>query len=81
MKKIAFTWPQGFFADGIHAGLRKKKLDLGWLYSKEPASAAGVYTTNQFCAAPTALTKKVITANHQLQALIVNSAVAKSCTC
>lgn len=80
MKKIAFTWPQGFFADGIHAGLRKKKLDLGWLYSKEPASAAGVYTTNQFCAAPTALTKKVITANHQLQALIVNSAVANSCT-
>lgn len=80
MKEIEFTWPKGFYADGLHSGLRKKKLDLGWLYSQVPASAAGVYTTNQFCAAPTALTKQTIEQGHQLQALVVNSAVANSFT-
>ena len=80
MKEIEFTWPKGFYADGLHSGLRKKKLDLGWLYSQVPASAAGVYTTNQFCAAPTTLTKQTIEQGHQLQALVVNSAVANSFT-
>lgn len=56
--ETAFTWPKGFYSDGLHAGLKAEKPDLGWLFSKVPASAAGVYTTNQFCAAPTALTKK-----------------------
>lgn len=77
---IDFTWPAGFYADGVHAGLRKNKLDMGWLYSKVPAAAAGVYTTNQFQAAPTKLTKTLIQVGHQLQAMILNSAVANSCT-
>lgn len=78
--KIPFTWPQGFKADGVHAGLRKVKLDMGWLYSAQPAAAAGVYTTNQFQAAPTKLTKKTINLKHQLQAIVLNSANANSCT-
>ncbi|MFD1318465.1 bifunctional glutamate N-acetyltransferase/amino-acid acetyltransferase ArgJ [Loigolactobacillus zhaoyuanensis] len=77
---IPFTWPQGFKADGVHAGLRKEKLDMGWLYSQKPAAAAGVYTTNQFQAAPTKLTKQTIDQQHQLQAIVVNSANANSCT-
>ena len=64
MKEIEFTWPKGFYADGLHSGLRKKKLDLGWLYSQVPASAAGVYTTNQFCAAPMALAKYGLLKGH-----------------
>lgn len=80
MKEIDFKWPQGFTSDGLHIGLRKKKLDFGWLVSETPAACAGVYTTNQFCAAPTALCKKTVSENHQLQALIVNSAIANSCT-
>ncbi|MFD1671229.1 bifunctional glutamate N-acetyltransferase/amino-acid acetyltransferase ArgJ [Agrilactobacillus yilanensis] len=79
-KIIDFTWPAGFYADGIHAGLRKQKLDMGWLYSSVPATAAGVYTTNQFQAAPTQVTKKMIQTHHQLQALVLNSAIANSCT-
>ncbi|WP_416354030.1 bifunctional glutamate N-acetyltransferase/amino-acid acetyltransferase ArgJ [Agrilactobacillus fermenti] len=77
---IDFTWPIGFYSDGIHAGLRKHKLDLGWLYSKVPAQAAGVYTTNQFKAAPTLTTAHLIKTNHQLQAMVMNSAIANSCT-
>lgn len=80
MEEIDFKWPNGFFADGIHAGLRKKRLDMGWVVSEVPAQSAGVYTTNQFQAAPTKLTKETINKKHELQAIIMNSAVANSCT-
>lgn len=77
---ISFTWPKGYQSDGLHAGLRKVKNDMGWIYSSTPAKAAGTYTTNQFQAAPTTLTKNTINKNHTLQAIIMNSAVANSCT-
>ncbi|BDZ29949.1 bifunctional glutamate N-acetyltransferase/amino-acid acetyltransferase ArgJ [Lactiplantibacillus sp. WILCCON 0030] len=77
---VAFQWPAGFYSDGIHIGLRKAKKDFGWLFSKVPAAAAGTYTTNQFQAAPTKLTKNMINQDHQLQGLLLNSAVANSCT-
>lgn len=80
MKTIAFTWPKGFKSDALHIGLRQKKLDFGWVVSNVPAAAAGVYTLNQFCAAPTAKTKQLIKKNHQLQALVMNSAIANACT-
>ncbi|KRL07170.1 MAG: bifunctional glutamate N-acetyltransferase/amino-acid acetyltransferase ArgJ [Liquorilactobacillus hordei] len=75
-----FDWPKGFYSDAKHIGLKHKKLDFGWLYSKVPATAAGVYTTNKFCAAPTAKTKEIVSQNHKLQAIIANSAIANSCT-
>ncbi|KRL00884.1 bifunctional glutamate N-acetyltransferase/amino-acid acetyltransferase ArgJ [Liquorilactobacillus capillatus] len=78
--EINFTWPKGFYSDGLNAGMRHKRPDLGWLYSEVPAAAAGVYTTNKVCAAPTTLTKKLITTNQELQALIMNSVFANSCT-
>lgn len=79
---IPFTWPKGFKADGVHAGLRKNpnKKDMGWLYSEVPAQAAGTYTTNQFQAAPTKLTKDTINQDHLLQAMVMNTAVANSVT-
>ncbi|KRL22323.1 bifunctional glutamate N-acetyltransferase/amino-acid acetyltransferase ArgJ [Lentilactobacillus kisonensis] len=75
----AFTWPTGFYSDATHAGLKEAQDDMGWLYSQVPASAAGVYTTNQFQAAPTKLTKATINRQYQLQAVIVNSGNANSC--
>jgi glutamate N-acetyltransferase/amino-acid N-acetyltransferase len=77
-----FEWPAGFYADAGHAGLKADANvdDFGWLVSKTPADAAGVYTTNQFQAAPTALTKQTINLAHQLQAVVMNSGNANSCT-
>lgn len=43
--------PQGFTAGGMHIGLRANKKDFGWIYSSSLASAAAVYTLNQFKAA------------------------------
>lgn len=76
----AFTWPKGFQSDAVHAGLRYSRLDLGWLVSSVPANAAGVYTTNKICAAPTSITKKLVQTQHQLQAVIMNSGFANACT-
>lgn len=73
------TCPKGFHSNATHCGLKKKKADLGWLYSDTPAAAAGVYTTNQVKAAPLTLTKNTLK-DHSLQAIIVNSGNANACT-
>lgn len=71
--------PKGFVADGLHCGLKRKKKDIGWLYSEKIASIAGVFTTNQVKAAPVILTKEKL-ALQKLQAIIINSGNANACT-
>jgi glutamate N-acetyltransferase / amino-acid N-acetyltransferase len=77
---INIATPQGFYASGLHCGVKHKKLDLGLLYSVTPARAAGVYTTNQVQAAPLKLTQESIKQEGKLQAIIVNSGNANACT-
>ncbi len=44
---------QGFLAGTVAAGIKKKeRLDLGLIYSAQPASVAGVFTQNRVKAAP-----------------------------
>ncbi|MGX7203662.1 bifunctional ornithine acetyltransferase/N-acetylglutamate synthase [Enterococcus pingfangensis] len=71
--------PKGFYATGLHAGLKKVKKDLGVIYSEIPANAAAVYTTNQVKAAPIFVTKDALK-DQKLQAVVVNSGVANACT-
>lgn len=43
----------GFYCDGIHAGLKPNlNLDLGFIYTKEPCTVAAIFTENRFQAAP-----------------------------
>ena len=74
------TTPKGYRANGLHCGLRKKQVDLGWIYSDVPAKACGVYTTNTFQAAPLLVTKESIQVEQMLQAVLVNSGNANACT-
>ncbi|RNA69904.1 bifunctional glutamate N-acetyltransferase/amino-acid acetyltransferase ArgJ [Alteribacter keqinensis] len=74
------TTPAGYRAGGVHCGIRRKKLDLGWLISDTPATAAAVYTTNQFQAPPLKVTKESIFTAHKIQGVLVNSGVANACT-
>ncbi|WP_042356758.1 bifunctional ornithine acetyltransferase/N-acetylglutamate synthase [Bacillus rubiinfantis] len=74
------TLPQGFKAGGLHCGLKKKRLDLGYIVSEVPAAAAGVYTTNIFQAAPLVVTQESMAKEHKVQAILVNSANANACT-
>ncbi|MFG6497181.1 bifunctional ornithine acetyltransferase/N-acetylglutamate synthase [Fictibacillus sp. UD] len=77
---INIATPKGFYASGLHCGVKHKKLDLGLLYSVTPANAAGVYTTNQVQAAPLKITQNSISQEGKLQAVIVNSGNANACT-
>ncbi|HFI0272435.1 TPA: bifunctional glutamate N-acetyltransferase/amino-acid acetyltransferase ArgJ [Streptococcus suis] len=72
--------PLGFSADGLYAGFKKKKMDFGWIVSELPASVAGVYTTNKVIAAPLLVTQEAIAKTSKMQAMVVNSGVANSCT-
>lgn len=77
---INIATPKGFYASGLHCGVKHKKLDLGLLYSLIPAAAAGVYTTNQVQAAPLKVTQDSLSQEGKLQAVIVNSGNANACT-
>lgn len=74
------TSPKGYKAGGIHCGIKRKKLDLGYITSQVPATVAGVYTTNTFQAAPLLVTQESIAKEHKIQAIIVNSGNANACT-
>ena len=44
---------EGFFADGISAGLKKENAkDMAFIYSDVPCEVASVFTTNKMAAAP-----------------------------
>ena len=71
---------KGFKYAAVDAGIRKRdRLDLGLIYSEEPAVAAGVFTTSRVKAAPVLLDMKRIRQG-RAQAILVNSGVANACT-
>lgn len=75
------TTPSGFRAGGLHCGLKKtQRHDLGIIVCDVPAQAAGVYTLNQFQAAPLGVTQESIAKEGKLQAMLVNSGNANACT-
>ena len=72
--------PKGYTAGGIYCGIRKRndKNDLALIFSKVPAHAAAVYTTNLVKGAPLTVTKQHI-ADGIAQAVICNSGNANTC--
>jgi glutamate N-acetyltransferase / amino-acid N-acetyltransferase len=76
---VGVTAAKGFRAVGIHAGIKKQKLDLGILVSDIPASAAGVFTLNKVRAACVDLSEALIQKG-KMQAIVVNSGNANACT-
>ncbi|KAK6198055.1 uncharacterized protein RJT21DRAFT_122924 [Scheffersomyces amazonensis] len=80
------VYPKGFLVGGIHSGVKKdgKSLDLALLkndFGKE-ASAAAVFTTNKFKAAPVQVSSKIIKEKkgHGINSLIINSGNANAVT-
>ncbi len=53
--KGGITAPKGFLASGIASGVKKKRLDLGLVYSEKKAVCAGLFTSNRVKAAPVLL--------------------------
>lgn len=72
--------PIGFQVAGLHSGVKRKRNDLGVVYSEKPANAAAVYTLNKIQAAPLGVTKESIASEQKIQAVIINSGNANACT-
>ena len=71
---------KGFQAGGVAAGLKKTgEPDFGLLYSRVPASAAGVFTRNRVQAAPVILSRERAGAGTG-RAVVVNSGCANCST-
>jgi len=82
IKKIkgGVTAPRGFFASGVHAGIKPKpQLDLALLTSEREGPIAGVFTKNQIQAASVTLNKRLLK-KQTGQAIIINSGNANACT-
>ncbi|KAK6460952.1 hypothetical protein DFJ63DRAFT_336874 [Scheffersomyces coipomensis] len=80
------VYPKGFVVGGIHSGVKKdgKSLDLALLkneFGKE-ASAAAVFTTNKFRAAPVQVSSKIIKEKKGkgINSLVANSGNANAVT-
>lgn len=77
------TWPLGFSATGLAAGLSKKKgkKDMALFYSHVPANGGAVFTNNQVKAAPIVLSHdRLIKTRGHVRAIIVNSGSANAAT-
>ncbi|HEY5593937.1 MAG TPA: bifunctional ornithine acetyltransferase/N-acetylglutamate synthase, partial [Nitrospiria bacterium] len=80
MIKGGITAVPGFFASGIYCGIKKIKVpDLALIFSKDPCTAAGLFTTNRVTAAPVRLTREHIRSG-RLQAIVANSGNANAAT-
>ncbi|MEN8254066.1 MAG: bifunctional glutamate N-acetyltransferase/amino-acid acetyltransferase ArgJ [Verrucomicrobiota bacterium] len=72
--------PKGFKCAGIAAGIKAGGTkDMALILSESPATAAGVFTTNQVCAAPVKVCREHL--EHGLAcAIVMNSGIANACT-
>lgn len=80
---------KGFSAAGVHAGFRAdpERLDMALVVADEPCAAAGVFTTNVFCAAPVQVCREHLSEGGTgapsygtARAVVINSGVANAAT-
>ncbi|KFI82541.1 bifunctional glutamate N-acetyltransferase/amino-acid acetyltransferase ArgJ [Bifidobacterium psychraerophilum] len=79
---MSVTYAQGFAAAGVPAGISSiaGKKDLAVVTNQGPLDvAAGVFTSNRFCAAPVQWSRGAVADGH-LKAVVVNSGGANACT-
>ncbi|MSS99691.1 MAG: bifunctional glutamate N-acetyltransferase/amino-acid acetyltransferase ArgJ [Pedosphaera sp.] len=85
----AIIAPKGFFTAGVFCDIKRlgtgkgsqkgKKRDLALIVSEVPAAVAGMFTTNQICAAPVKVCAERVKGGIA-QAIVVNSGNANACT-
>ena len=85
----SITAPQGFLASGVFCDIKRlgtgkgsnkgRKRDLALVMSEVPATVAGMFTTNQVCAAPVKVCAEHVKRG-VAQAIVVNSGNANACT-
>ena len=76
---MAITYPKGFLAAGVRAGIKENGEDIALITSECPAASAGVFTTNVVKAASVLVNKGRVSKN-STRAIIINSGNANACT-
>ena len=72
--------PKGFTCSGIPAGIKAGGVkDMALILSAVPATSAGVFTTNQVCAAPVKICRAHLKQGPS-RAIVMNSGIANACT-
>jgi glutamate N-acetyltransferase/amino-acid N-acetyltransferase len=81
--------PQGFLASGVFCDIKRlgtgkgsdkgQKRDLALIVSEVPATVAGMFTTNQVCAAPVKICVERVKIG-TARAVVINSGNANACT-
>ena len=74
------TFPKGFKAAGVKAGIKKSgNLDLALIYTEKEAAVAGVFTKNAVAAAPVIVSREVGKGG-KAHAIVANAGCANACT-
>lgn len=73
------TAPKGFKAAGVRCGIKLKDPDVAIIYSEAECSAAAVFTTNAFKAAPVTVCMERLRSGFG-RAIVANSGNANACT-
>ncbi|HEX7652567.1 MAG TPA: bifunctional ornithine acetyltransferase/N-acetylglutamate synthase, partial [Verrucomicrobiae bacterium] len=86
----AIVAPTGFLASGVFCDIKRlgtgkgsnkgPKRDLALIVSETPATVAGMFTTNQVCAAPVKICVERLKRKQPAQVVVVNSGNANACT-
>ena len=81
--------PKGFLASGVFCDIKRlgtgkgsnkgQKRDLALIVSEVPATVAGMFTTNQVCAAPVKVCVERVKKG-TARAIVINSGNANACT-
>ena len=73
------TTPLGFLACGVPAGIKVGRDDMALIVSLTPATAAALFTSNKFAAAPVVLDRELVASGHA-RAIVANAGCANAGT-
>lgn len=75
------TAAKGFEAACCEANIKyKNRTDMAMVYSKEPCTCAGTFTTNVVKAACVQWDRNIVSSGEPMQVVVVNSGIANACT-
>ncbi|TYZ24535.1 bifunctional glutamate N-acetyltransferase/amino-acid acetyltransferase ArgJ [Selenomonas ruminis] len=78
--KAGVTFPKGFKAAGVKAGIKKSgNLDVAVIYTEKEAAIAGTFTQNAVAAAPVFVSRDVVKTG-TAHAIAANAGCANACT-
>lgn len=75
------TSPKGFMAASTAAGIKYKgRTDMAMVFSKEPCTCAGTFTSNVVKAACVQWDMQLAYSGNPMHAVVINSGIANACT-